>query len=69
MKPARAWALVGSSRRLDLIDPQPNDWRDRDLAVGLSCTYRWTRRGVFAALAMGTMPIPLLAPRCRATAR
>jgi hypothetical protein len=41
MTPARAWVLLGSGRRLDLTDPQPHDWQDRDLAVGLSRTYRW----------------------------
>jgi hypothetical protein len=41
MTPARAWVRLGSGRRLDLIDPQPHDWQDRDLAVGLSRTYRW----------------------------
>ena len=41
MTPARAWVRLGSGRPLDLIDPQPHDWQDRDLAVGLSRTYRW----------------------------
>jgi hypothetical protein len=41
MTPARAWVRLGSGCRLDLIDPQPHDWQDRDLAVGLSRTYRW----------------------------
>ena len=41
MKPDRAWVLLGSGTRLNLIDPQPSDWRDVDLAVGLSRTYRW----------------------------
>ncbi len=41
MKPVRAWVLLSSGRRLNLIDPQPGDWRDLDLAVGLSRTYRW----------------------------
>ncbi len=41
MKPDRAWVLLGSGKRLNLIDPQPDDWRDLDLAVGLSRTYRW----------------------------
>ena len=43
MKPDRAWVLLGSGRRLNLVDPQPGDWRDLDLAVGLSRTYRWGR--------------------------
>ena len=41
MRPDRAWVLLGSGRRLDLVDPQPDDWQDMDLAVGLSRTYRW----------------------------
>jgi hypothetical protein len=41
MKPDRAWVLLGSGRRLDLIDPQPDAFTDADLATGLSRTYRW----------------------------
>ncbi len=41
MKPDRAWVRLGSGRRLDLLDPRPNQWTDQDLAVGLSRTYRW----------------------------
>jgi len=41
MRPDRAWVLLGSGRRLNLVDPQPDDWQDTDLAVGLSRTYRW----------------------------
>jgi len=41
MKPDRAWVRLGSGRRLDLLDPQPDQWLDQDLAVGLSRTYRW----------------------------
>jgi hypothetical protein len=41
MKPDRAWVRLSSGRRLDLINPQPGDWTDLDLAVGLSRTYRW----------------------------
>src|ERR1700710_893986 len=41
MRPERAWVLLVSGRRLDLVDPQPDDWQDMDLAVGLSRTYRW----------------------------
>jgi len=41
MRPDRAWVLLGSGRRLNLVDPQPGDWQDMDLAVGLSRTYRW----------------------------
>ena len=41
MKPDRAWVRLGSGRRLDLLNPQPSQWTDCDLAVGLSRTYRW----------------------------
>src|ERR1700722_6971615 len=41
MTPDRAWVLLGSGRRLDLIDPQPEAFTDADLAIGLSRTYRW----------------------------
>ena len=37
----RAWVRLGSGKRLDLLCPQPGQWEDRDLAVGLSRTYRW----------------------------
>ncbi len=38
MKPDRAWVRLSSGRRLNLIAPQPTDWTDLDLAVGLSRT-------------------------------
>jgi len=41
MKPQRAWILLKSGRRLDLLDPDPEAWTDEDLAIGLSRTYRW----------------------------
>lgn len=37
----RAWILLPSGRRLDLLAPDPRAWTDRDLAIGLSRTYRW----------------------------
>src|SRR6185437_8282508 len=37
----RAWILLPSGRRLDLLSPDPLAWTDRDLAIGLSRTYRW----------------------------
>jgi len=37
----RAWILLKSGRRLDLLDPQPDAWTDEDLAIGISRTYRW----------------------------
>ena len=41
MKPDRAWVRLESGRRLNLLQPDPNGWTDRDLAIGLSRTYRW----------------------------
>ena len=41
MKPDRAWVLLPSGKRLDLLTPDPDSWADRDLAVSLSRTYRW----------------------------
>ena len=41
MKPERAWVRLQSGKRLDLLNPQPDTWADRDLAVGLAWTYRW----------------------------
>jgi len=37
----RAWILLPSGRRLDLVAPDPASWTDDDLAIGLSRTYRW----------------------------
>lgn len=41
MKPARAWVLLPSGQRLNLLAPDPQAWTDHDLAIGLSRTYRW----------------------------
>ena len=41
MIPNRAWVLLPSGRRLDLLTPDPAAWTDRDLAISLSRTYRW----------------------------
>ena len=41
MSPGRAWVLQPSGKRLDLLHPTPGSWTDRDLAIGLSRTYRW----------------------------
>ncbi len=41
MKPDRAWVLLPSGRRLDLLTPDPTAWTDRDLAISLSRAYRW----------------------------
>jgi len=31
MRPDRAWVLLGSGRRLNLVDPQPDDWAFAEL--------------------------------------
>jgi hypothetical protein len=41
MMPSRAWVLLPSGHRLDLLTPDPAAWTDSDLATGLSRTYRW----------------------------
>jgi hypothetical protein len=41
LKCSRAWVLLPSGQRLDLLTPDPGAWTDRDLAIGLSRTYRW----------------------------
>ena len=38
---ARAFVLLKSGRRLDLLDPDPQAWTDGDLAAGLPRTTRW----------------------------
>jgi 5'-deoxynucleotidase YfbR-like HD superfamily hydrolase len=37
----RAFVLLKSRRRLDLLNPGPHAWTDDDLAAGLSRTMRW----------------------------
>ena len=49
MRPDRAWVRLSSGRRLDLINPQADQWDDRDLAVALSRTYRWGGHSTFDA--------------------
>jgi hypothetical protein len=41
MTTERAWVLLPSGRRLDLLSPASDAWSDRDLAISLSRTYRW----------------------------
>jgi hypothetical protein len=53
MRPDRAWVRLTSGRRLNLIDPQPTDWTDVDLAVGLSRTYRWGGHSIW------DLPLPV----------
>jgi hypothetical protein len=38
----RAFVLLKSRRRLDLLNPNPHAWTDDDLAAGLSRTMRWS---------------------------
>lgn len=38
--PDRAWILLPSDHRLDLLAPDPETWTDEDLAIGLSRTFR-----------------------------
>jgi uncharacterized protein len=37
----RAWVRLPSGKRLDLLNPTPFDWADKDLVLGLARTYRW----------------------------
>ncbi len=41
MIPDRAFILLRSGRKLDLLNPDLRAWTDDDLATGLSRTYRW----------------------------
>lgn len=41
MIPDRAYVLLRSGRKLDLLNPDPDAWTDKDLATGLARTYRW----------------------------
>jgi len=41
MKPERAFMLLGSGRKLDLLHPDPQSWTHEDLATGLARTYCW----------------------------
>lgn len=47
----RAWVRLPSGRRLNLAQPTMFDWDDRDLAVGLSRTFRWGGHSIW--------PLPL----------
>lgn len=42
MTTQRAWVLLPSGNRLNLLAPDPHAWTDRDLAIGVSRTYRWS---------------------------
>lgn len=41
MSEARAWVLLRSKRRFDLLNPTPFDWELADLAEGEARTFRW----------------------------
>ena len=41
MTEARAWVLLKSKRRFDLLNPTPLDWELSDLAEGEARTFRW----------------------------
>jgi len=49
MKPERGWVRLPSGRRLNLIDPRPDAWQDKDLAISLSRTYRWGGHSIWDA--------------------
>lgn len=51
MTVTRAWVRQPSGRRLDLLNPDPLDWDDEDLAIGLARTFRWGGHS--------TWPLPL----------
>lgn len=38
----RAWLLLKSGQKLDLLDPHPHAWTDEDISTGLARTYRWS---------------------------
>jgi len=39
--PSRAWVLLKSGKRLDLLNPHSMAWDDDDPVTGLARTYRW----------------------------
>ncbi len=47
-RPQRAWVRQPSGRRLDLANPTPFDWEDRDLAIGLARTFRWGGHSIWS---------------------
>lgn len=66
----RAWVLLKSGKRLDLLDPHPMAWDDEDLATGLSRTYRWgghSRWDLPLSVAQHSMTVLML--RMRASSR
>lgn len=49
--PPRAWIRQPSGSHLDLINPDPGDFEDSDLALGLARTFRWGGHSIW--------PLPL----------
>jgi hypothetical protein len=70
MKPARAWVLLPSGRRLNLLAPDPDAWTDADLAIGLARTYRWAGYSAWEhALSVAQHSLAVLALRREAANR
>jgi 5'-deoxynucleotidase YfbR-like HD superfamily hydrolase len=70
MKLARAWVLLPSGRRLNLLAPAPQAWTDRDLAIGLSRTYRWAGYSAWdLPLSVAQHSLTVLALRRRSAGR
>lgn len=44
---SRAWVRQPSGRHLDLVNPDPNQFDDSDLALGLARTFRWGGHSVW----------------------
>ncbi|HEX5326543.1 MAG TPA: phosphohydrolase [Acetobacteraceae bacterium] len=66
----RAWVLLPSGKRLNLLDPTPFDWDDQDLALGLARTYRWGGHSAWPLpLSVAQHSLTVLAIRRQARAR
>ncbi len=46
-RPTRAWVRQPSGSHLDLVNPEPEDFDDSDLALGLARTFRWGGHSVW----------------------
>lgn len=58
---ARAFVLLKSRRRLDLLNPDPQAWTDGDLAAGFSRTMRWVGASQWAhplSVAQHSLTVP-----------
>lgn len=68
MRPERAWVRLQSGRRLNLLEPDPTSWTQRDLAIGLARTYRWGGHSCWSRpLSVAQHSLLVLAPRQRAS--